>query len=58
MSHSFSHMYPVSRMIHEHAKQAMFLGSLSNFWSGSALSNLAVAPGDTLRRPLAPLPIT
>ena len=51
-------MYPVSQMTHEYAKQAMFLGSLSDFWSGSAFSNPAVAPGDTLRRPLAPLPIT
>lgn len=42
-------------MTQVHAKQVMFLRSLSNFWSGSAFSNPAVAPGDTLRRPLAPL---
>lgn len=42
-------------MTQVHAKQAMFLGSLSHFWSGSAFGNPAVAPGGTLRRPLAPL---
>lgn len=32
-------MYTIGR---EHAKQAMLLGSLSNFWSGPAFSNPAM----------------
>ena len=55
MSHSFSHMYPVSQMTLVHAKQAMFLGSFAGLWSGSAFGDPAVAPGDALRRPLEPL---
>ena len=47
MSHSFSHMYPVSQMTRVHAKQAMFLGSLASLWSGSAFGDPVVAPGDT-----------
>lgn len=35
MSQGFCHMYNVGQMTHEHAKQAMFLGSFIQFlvWS-------------------------
>lgn len=35
-------MYTVGEMTHEHAKQAIFLGSFPGFWSGLAFSNPAV----------------
>ena len=57
MSHSFSHMYPVSQMTLVHAKQAMFLGSFAGLWSGSAFGDPAVAPGATCHPARTPLPL-